>query len=144
MRRCRARVVAVRTKSRALAAGSRAAEAGEAAKHRATCLLDRVHVRLIAENELFASERREFQGADQFIATVAKDAEHVDDLAVEVVVDLGVAARLAQQYRGPPPKWLDIDAMRREEPKNPRRELPFAAVVSNRGTSYRHASHPRT
>jgi hypothetical protein len=51
---------------------------------------------------------------------VAKHPEQVHDLAVKVVVNLGVAPRLAKQNRSPATERLDIHPMGREVANDPR------------------------
>lgn len=100
---------------------------------RAAGLLDRIAVRLVGAQELHASKGRELERFDQLLPPVTNHAEQIDDLPVQVVVDLGVAAGLAKQDRPAAPVGLHVDAVLREVRQDAGREFPLAAAVANDG-----------
>src|SRR4051794_38472447 len=60
--------------------------------------------------------------------------EEGHDLIVEVVVDLGIGARLADEHARRAAERLDIDPVWREVRQDPRREFPLAAVPAENRT----------
>jgi hypothetical protein len=78
--------------------------------------LDRILGGRVRRVELLARERRELEQPHELggLVGIAQHAKQIDQLAVEVVPDLGIGARLPQAHAIPPPEGLNVTAVRAE------------------------------
>ncbi|MNT60043.1 hypothetical protein D3C72_1976000 [compost metagenome] len=83
--------------------------------------------------EFVARVRRQVDQVDQARAAlgVAKHPKQVHDVAIEIVVNLGVNPLLLEQNTCGATKWLNVATMRREVSDDPRGKAPFRAVVAD-------------
>jgi len=83
---------------------------------------------LVGTQEFILGEGGEFQGANQFLAPVPGHPEQVHQVAVQIVINLGVTPGLPQKDRGGPAEGLHIRPVRRHVLDDPRGQFPLAAV----------------
>ena len=113
-----------------------AAEAHEAARGRAPSLFNRIIRRFVAEQEFLTSERRQFQRAPQLVAAIADHAKDIRNLAVQIIVDLGVTAWLAHEHATPAAERLDVNPVRREVRDNPICKKKLPTMISHDRARY--------
>src|SRR3990167_4422488 len=96
--------------------------------------------------KLGAGVWRKVQQLDQTLTAgfALQDAEQVDDIAVQIVVDLGIGARLLDQHAGSAAEWFDVALVWREVIVNPGGQTKFSTVVANYGGCDVQAAPPWT
>lgn len=119
------------------------AEAHEGADHKPPRPLDRIVRGLVGNLEFAPGERRQPQQFDQpaRLRGILQHPEQPDDVVIEVVVNLGMAARLVQQHAGAAAERLGIEPMCRQVRDDLPRHQELGAVPSYRWAGDRvHAS----
>ena len=134
LRRMRPGSERVRSKARRPAGPGACGEAHERADEEPARALDRVARALARPIKFNARKRCKSQDFAQPIGLgrIAQHAKQIDDLVVEIVVDLGVGARLAKEHARSAAERLDIDAVRRKVRNDPGREEPFPAMPAQK------------
>jgi hypothetical protein len=71
------------------------------------------------------------------MASIAYDAEEIDDLSVKVVIHLGVTSPLLEKDTGSTSIGFGVNLVLWKKGQDPRSQEPFATVVAEDGTGWR-------